>query len=129
MVKKVTSHPIDQKSTGSTSYNIDQLSTNRAGFNLLLHWIFEMAAPIPPPRGGAGGVGGGAVSPPPPHTRASRTSRTGRTCRTPRSCTCWSHFVNPDGSCHASGSCWNTHPRPRRPSTPTTQSEITSSNL
>ena len=63
MVEKVTSHLIDQKSTESTSYNINQLSTNRVGFNLLLHWVFEMAAPIPPPRGGAGG---GAVPPPPP---------------------------------------------------------------
>ena len=65
----MTSHPIDQKSTGLTSYKIDQLSTNRVGFNLLLHWVFEMAAPIPPPgggAGGAGGVGGGAVPPPPP---------------------------------------------------------------
>ena len=66
MVEKVTSHPIDQKSTGLTSYNIDQLSTNRVGFNLLLHWVFEMAAPIPPPRGGAGRAGGGAVPPLPP---------------------------------------------------------------
>ena len=38
----------------------------------MLHWVFEMAAPIPPPRGGAGGaggaggVGGGAVPPLPP---------------------------------------------------------------
>ena len=63
MVEKVTSHPIDQKSTRSTSYKIDQLSTNRVGFNLLLHWVFEMAAPIPPPGGGAGG---GTVPPLPP---------------------------------------------------------------
>ena len=66
VVEKVSSHPIDQKSTGSTRYNIDQLSTNRVGFNLLLHWVFEMAAPIPPPGGGAGRAGGGAVPPPPP---------------------------------------------------------------
>ena len=58
----MTTHPIDQKLTRSISYNIDQLSTNRVGFNFLLHWVFEMAAPIPPPRGGAGG---GAVPPPP----------------------------------------------------------------
>ena len=63
VVEKATSHPIDQKSTGSTSYKINQLSTNRVRFNLLLHWVFKMAAPIPPPRGGAGG---GAVPPPPP---------------------------------------------------------------
>ena len=56
VVEKVTSHPIDQKSTRLTSYDIDQLSTNRVGFNLLLHWVFEMAAPIPPRRGGAGGA-------------------------------------------------------------------------
>ena len=66
VVEKVTSYPIDQKLTRSTSYNIDQLSANRVGFNLLLHWVLEMAAPIPPPRGGAGRVGGGAVPPPPP---------------------------------------------------------------
>ena len=60
MVEKVTSHPIDQE---STSCKINQLSTNRVGFNLLLHWVFEMAAPITPPGGGAGG---GAVPPPPP---------------------------------------------------------------
>ena len=67
VVEKATSHPIQL--TRSTSYKISQLSTNRVGFNLLLHWVFEMAAPIPPPRGGAGGaggVGGGAVPPPPP---------------------------------------------------------------
>ena len=66
VVEKVTSHPIDQTSTGSTSYKIDKLSTNRVGFNFLLHWVFIMAAPIPPPTGGAGGVGGGAVPPLPP---------------------------------------------------------------
>ena len=62
----MTTHPIDQKSTGLISYNINQLLTNRVGFNLLLHWVFEMAVPIPPPRGGAGRAGGGAVPPPPP---------------------------------------------------------------
>ena len=57
---------MDQTSTGSTSYKIDQLSTNRVGFNLLLHWVFEMVAAIPLPAGGARGAGGGAVPPPPP---------------------------------------------------------------
>ena len=35
-----------------------QLSTPRVKFNLLLHWVFEMVAPVPPPGGGGG--------PPPP---------------------------------------------------------------
>ena len=39
--------------------------TTRVGVNLLLHWVFEMAAPVPP-GGGAGGLGGGPVPPPPP---------------------------------------------------------------
>ena len=63
VVEKATSHQL----TGSTSYKIDQLSTTRVRFNLLLHWVFEMAVPIPPPggrAGGAGGVGGGAMPPP-----------------------------------------------------------------
>ena len=41
------------------------MSTTRVGFNPLLHWVFEMAAPVPP-GGGAGGLGGGPVPPPPP---------------------------------------------------------------
>ena len=45
--------------------SIDQLSISRVGFNLLLHWVFEMAAPVPP-RGGVGGPGGGLAPPPPP---------------------------------------------------------------
>ena len=39
--------------------------TTRVGVNLLLHWVFEMATPVPP-GGGAGGPGGGPVPPPPP---------------------------------------------------------------
>ena len=31
----------------------------------MLHWVFEMAAPVPP-GGGAGGPGGGPAPPPPP---------------------------------------------------------------
>ena len=38
------------------------LLTPRVEFDLLLHWVFEMAAPVPPTGGGAGGGGG----PPPP---------------------------------------------------------------
>ena len=53
------------KETTHSSYNIDQLSTTRVGFNLLLHWAFEIAAPVPPPRGGAGRAGGGAIPQPP----------------------------------------------------------------
>ena len=34
------------------------MSTTRVGLNLLLHWVFEMAAPVPL-GGGAGGPGGG----------------------------------------------------------------------
>ena len=45
--------------------SINQLSTNRVGFNLLLHWVFEMAAPVLP-EGGAGGPGGGPTPPLPP---------------------------------------------------------------
>ena len=41
------------------------MSTTRVGFNPLLHWVFEMAAPVPP-GGGAGGLGGGPAPPPPP---------------------------------------------------------------
>ena len=41
------------------------MSTTRVGFNPLLHWVFEMAAPVPP-GGGAGGPEGGLVPPPPP---------------------------------------------------------------
>ena len=63
----MTTHPIDQKLTGLISYNIDQLSTNRIEFNLLLHLVFEMAAPLPPPGGGASRAGGGAVPPHPHH--------------------------------------------------------------
>ena len=58
--------PKVKKETTHSSYNIDQLSTTRVGFNLLLHWVFEMAAPIPPPGGGAGRAGDGAIPPPPP---------------------------------------------------------------
>ena len=50
---QATRSPKVKKETTHSSYNIDQLSTTRVGFNLLLHWVFEMAAPIPPPRGGA----------------------------------------------------------------------------
>ena len=42
-----------------------QLSTPRVKFNLLLHWVFKMAAPVPPPGGGAGGAGGGGGPPTP----------------------------------------------------------------
>ena len=45
--------------------SIDQLSTSKVRFNLLLHWVFEMAAPVPP-GGGAGGPGGGPAPPPLP---------------------------------------------------------------
>ena len=38
------------------------MSTTRVGFNPLLYWVFEMAAPVPP-GGGAGGPGG--LAPPP----------------------------------------------------------------
>ena len=41
------------------------MSTTRVGFNLLLHWVFEMAAPVQP-GGGAGGPGGGPAPLPPP---------------------------------------------------------------
>ena len=41
------------------------MSTARVGFNPLLHWVFEMATPVPP-GGGAGGPGGGPAPPPPP---------------------------------------------------------------
>ena len=41
------------------------MSTTRVGFNPLLHWVFEMVAPVPP-GGGAGGLGGGPAPPPPP---------------------------------------------------------------
>ena len=41
------------------------MSTTRVGLNPLLHWVFEMAAPVPP-GGGAGGPGGGPAPPPPP---------------------------------------------------------------
>ena len=41
------------------------MSTTRVGFNVLLHWVFEMAAPVPP-GGGAGGLGEGPAPPPPP---------------------------------------------------------------
>ena len=41
------------------------MSTARVGFNPLLHWVFEMAAPVSP-GGGAGGPGGGPAPPPPP---------------------------------------------------------------
>ena len=40
------------------------MSTTTVGFNRLLHWVFEMAAPVPP-GGGAGGLGGGPAPPPP----------------------------------------------------------------
>ena len=40
------------------------MSAARVGFNPLLHWVFEMAAPVPP-GGGAGGLGGGPAPPPP----------------------------------------------------------------
>ena len=40
------------------------MSTTRVGLNPLLHWVFEMAAPVPP-GGGAGGPGGGPAPPPP----------------------------------------------------------------
>ena len=43
-----------------------QLSTPRVKFDLLLHWVFKMAAPVPPPGGGAGGAGGGGGPPLPP---------------------------------------------------------------
>ena len=59
----MTRLPKVKKATAHSSYNIDQLSTTRVGFNLLLHWVFEMAAPVPP-RGG--GAGGGAIPPPLP---------------------------------------------------------------
>ena len=41
------------------------MSAARVGFNPLLHWVFEMAAPVPP-GGGARGPGGGPAPPPPP---------------------------------------------------------------
>ena len=41
------------------------MSTTRVGFNPLLYWVFEMAAPVPP-GGGARGLGGGPAPPPPP---------------------------------------------------------------
>ena len=41
------------------------MSTTGVGFNPLLHWVFEMAAPVPP-GGGARGLGGGPAPPPPP---------------------------------------------------------------
>ena len=40
------------------------MSTTRVGFNPLLHWVFEMVAPVPP-GGGARGPGGGPAPPPP----------------------------------------------------------------
>ena len=36
--------------------------TNRVRFNLPLHWVFEMATPVPPK--GRGGVPGGGLVPP-----------------------------------------------------------------
>ena len=44
----------------------DQLSAARVGFNLLLHWVFEMAAPVPPGNGARGPRGGPAPPPPLP---------------------------------------------------------------
>ena len=41
------------------------MSITRVGFNPLLHWVVEMAAPVPP-GGGARGPGGGPAPPPPP---------------------------------------------------------------
>ena len=40
--------------------------TNRVRFSLLLHWAFEMAAPVPPGGGGGSPAGGPAPAPPPP---------------------------------------------------------------
>ena len=45
---------------------ICQLLAQRVELDPLLHWVFAMAAPVPPPGGGAGGVGGGGGPPPPP---------------------------------------------------------------
>ena len=45
---------------------IRQLLAQRVELDSLLHWVFAMAAPVPPPRGGAGGAGGGGGPPPPP---------------------------------------------------------------
>ena len=42
----------------------NQLSTPKVKFDLLLHWVLEMAAPAPPP--GDGGGGGPPLPPPPP---------------------------------------------------------------
>ena len=44
--------------------SIDHVSTSRVRFNLLLHWVFEMATPVPP--GGRGGSPGGEPAAPPP---------------------------------------------------------------
>ena len=41
------------------------MSTAGVGFNPLLHWVFEMVAPVPL-GGGARGPGGGPAPPPPP---------------------------------------------------------------
>ena len=49
---------------------IRQLLAQRVELDSLLHWVFVMAAPVPPPGGGAGGAGGGGGPlpplPPPP---------------------------------------------------------------
>ena len=39
--------------------------TNRVRFSLLLHWAFEMAAPVPPGGGEGSPAGGPAPTPPP----------------------------------------------------------------
>ena len=101
------------------------MSTTRVGFNLLLHWVFEMAAPVPL-RGGARGPGGGPVPPPPPPPLpppgppgpVGPVGLAGP-LGPPRPPTCWSCPASPIGSCYAGCSSWIAGPRPRSDTTPT----------